>query len=431
MHLDWNLWNRANALLTLSFPGETTIGSQWNSLFHAFKRCCQVSELNVVLDIGPAVHQNEGLSRYANRLATHLWQSQNKRINLALFYNAHSGHRLPTHLQLIPTRTIQLGQYRWRFGALASHYLCLRQLKKAIALPPNGSLSHPAYIYHATEHLLPSLPTPTVLTIHDLIFERYPEHHTRKNVLFLKFAVPLFVKAAQRIVAVSEHTKRDLIQLYQTPEHKIDVIYEGLDDEFSPADPTDVEAIRHRYSPNRPYLLMVGSLNPRKNHAASMEALARLKARGCPHRLVIAGGSGWMFEPVHQLVGKLHLENDVAFVGYVPDGDLPALYTGADCVLVPSIYEGFGFSVLEAMVCRTPVVCSNVSSLPELAADAALIVSPSDIDAMTNAIYQILSQPKVAENLRAAGVERAAKFRWETCAAQTVELYENLMNHHC
>ncbi|MBV7329622.1 glycosyltransferase family 4 protein [Chloroflexi bacterium TSY] len=388
-----------------------------------------MSELNVVLDMGPAVHQNEGLSRYANRLATHLSQSQSKRLNLTLFYNEHSGHTLPAHLQKLPTRTIKLGQYRWRFGALASHYLRLRLLEKIIAPAKAGYSSHPAYIYHATEHLLPSLSTPTVLTIHDLIFERYPKHHTRKNVLFLKFAVPLFVKAAQQIIAVSEHTKRDLIQLYRTPEHKVDVIYEGLDDEFSPANPNDVETIRDRYSPNRPYLLMVGSLNPRKNHAASMKALARLKARGYSHRLVIAGGSGWMFESVRQLVDRLQLENDVAFVGYVPESELPALYTGADCVLVPSIYEGFGFSVLEAMACGTPVVCSNVSSLPELAKDAALVVSPNDIDAITNAIYQILSQPNVAANLKATGIERAARFRWETCAAQTVELYQNLMNH--
>ncbi|MFN8444592.1 MAG: glycosyltransferase family 1 protein [Caldilineaceae bacterium] len=367
------------------------------------------------MDIGPAVHQNAGLAKYANRLATTLLANHRQEIDLTLFYNAHSNHHLPDSLHAAPHKTLAMGQYPWRLSVLASQLLHINYTP----LTPHPS----PLIYHATEHLLPRFPYPTVLTVHDLIFERYPQHHTLTNRLFLKVGMPLFVKAATAIIAVSQQTKRDLIELYHTPADKIHVVYEGIDEHFRPASQDEIVRVKTKYSPERPYLLMVGTLEPRKNHTTALRALAHLKQQGFPHRLLVVGGHGWLFEPIRQLVDQLNLSNDVTFTGYIPLADLPSLYSGSDCVLLPSLYEGFGFPVLEAMACGAPVVCSNVSSLPEVAGNAALLVAPEDEWALTTMIQRLLSEPGLAEQMKEEGLRQAASFTWEKCAEETVALY--------
>jgi glycosyltransferase involved in cell wall biosynthesis len=278
-------------------------------------------------------------------------------------------------------------------------------------------------LYHATEHLLPRLPLPSVMTVHDLIFERYPQHHKFTNRAFLKVGMPLFVRAATRIITVSRHTAHDLISMYRAGEGKIAVIYNGVDSTFQPPSPEQIVDVRRRYSPDRPYLLMVGTLEPRKNHRLALDALAQLKAIGYPHRLIVGGGRGWLFEPISNAVESLGLMDDVSFVGHVAEADLPALYGAADAFLFPSEYEGFGLPLLEAMACGTPVVSSRASSLPELAGEAALLIDPRDAGALTSAIRHIIDQPEVALSLRQRGLLQARKFSWKATACQTAQLY--------
>ena len=379
--------------------------------------------LAVTLDAGPAVHQRAGLRRYAEQLASHLFTEQQQVVALTLVYNAHSGHTLPPALQKVPCQSWPMGQYAWRLSVLASQLL--RRPAYEHRLPPG-------HLYHATEHLLPYLRRPTVLTVHDLIFERYPQHHKLTNRLFLAVGMRLFVRAADAIIAVSQQTKRDLIELYGTPAQKIQVIYQGIDPSFAPAAPAQIAQVQAQYSLRatdgslRPYLLMVGTLEPRKNHLTAMRALLRLKQAGLPHCLLMAGGEGWLFGPIREQVTKLGLTADVHFTGYVPAADLPALYGGAACVLQPSLYEGFGFPVLEAMACGAPVVCSNVSSLPEAAGDGAILVPPLDDEALAAAIQQLVSRPALAQQLREKGVQQASHFRWQRCAAETVALYRQI-----
>lgn len=367
------------------------------------------------------MHQGAGLARYAEQLAVHLRGEYGKAVALQLFYNAHSGHRLPHSLHAAPFHSLSMGQIAWRLSVLASQIA--RRPYRPIAQIVEANSSMQPMLYHATEHLLPYLRTPTVLTVHDLIFERYPEHHTRRNVWFLTVGMRLFTRAATAIIAVSQHTRRDLIELYNAPPDKIHVIYEGIDSAFRPASPVEVARVRAHYGLHRPYLLMVGTLEPRKNHAAALYALARLKADGQPHQLVIVGGRGWLFEPIRRRINELGLTDDVVFTGYAPACDLPPLYTGAACALLPSLYEGFGFPALEAMACAAPVVCSNVSSLPEVVGDAALLASPYDIDALTAAIHLVLTQPTLAEHMRQRGLQQASRFCWSRCAAETAALY--------
>lgn len=380
--------------------------------------------LSVLYDIGPAVHQGAGLARYAERLAVHLCSQEHQSVELALFYNAHSGHRPPVTLGDVPAHRLRMGQIAWRLSVLASQMVHrpYPPVARIAGADPTQSM-----LYHATEHLLPYLDTPTVLTVHDLIFERYPEHHTQRNVWFLKVGMRLFTRSATAIIAVSQHTRRDLIELYAVAPEKVHVIYEGIDPTFRPASAAEVARVAAQYAPDRPYLLMVGTLEPRKNHAAALHVLARLKTEGLPHRLVVVGGRGWLFEPIRRLVDELGLVEDVSFAGYVPADDLPPLYTGAACVLLPSLYEGFGFPALEAMACAAPVVCSNVSSLPEVTGDAALLAPPQDVEALADAVRLVVTQPALAERMRGRGLHQAARFRWDRCAAETAALYRSVM----
>ncbi len=388
--------------------------------------------LTVTLDIGPAVHQNAGLARYAERLAAHLLRDHADDVDLTLFYNAHSGHELPPSLANAPARTVNMGQLPWRLSALASQLVGQPLHERWIFHSPAPQLPSFPTLYHATEHLLPHLRQPAILTVHDLIFEHYPEHHTRRNHLFLRVAVPRFARAAEALIAVSHHTKRDLVELYNLPPEKIHVIHEGIDASFAPAAEGEVARVRRAHGIEGAYLLMVGTLEPRKGHATALRALARLlsAANNLEHKLVIVGGAGWLFEPVRTLVEELRLTDRVLFTGYVPQGDLAPLYTGAACALVPSLYEGFGFSVLEAMACGAPVICSNVSSLPEVAGGAALLVPPGDDEALAASIKEVLSDPALVVDLRERGQRQASHFRWASTARETVELYREVATRH-
>ncbi len=372
------------------------------------------SPLRVTLDAGPAVHQWAGLARYTERLVSALWHNCRREVDLNLFYNSHSGHQLPAAIASVPARSIRLHQYPWRLGALACQLLRAPVIERR--LPANG-------VYHAAEHLLPWMTRPAVMTVHDLIFERFPQHHTRANRAFLRVAMPLFVRRADAIIAVSQHTKGDLLDLYATPSQKVYVVDEGIDEHFRQANEGEIRRAREKHSIRRPYLLMVGTLEPRKNHSLAFEALARLKTDGWPHCLVVVGGRGWLFGAVRRQIEALGLADDIIFAGAVPDADLPALYSGADSFLMPSLYEGFGIPVLEAMACGAPVVSSKASSLPYVAGDAALFIEPLTAQALAAAVRNLLSNKDLAATMRANGLRRASRFCWKRTARETVDVY--------
>ncbi len=373
-------------------------------------------KVSVLLDAGPVVHQQAGLNRYATQLAIHLWQTQRDRLDLQLFHNAHSGHTLPDALQAVPGHALPMGQYRWRLSVLAGQLLNVPRYERA--LPPTD-------VYHATEHLLPRLHRRTVLTVHDLIFKRLPQTHTWKNRTFLSTGMPLFLQQADAIIAVSAQTKRDLEDIYHVASSRVTVIPEGIEAHFRPVarDAPDSRAIQNRHGP---YCLMVGTLEPRKNHAAVLQALAWLRARGHILKLVIVGGQGWKFSPVQDLVTELDLQAQVEFVGFVPEALLPAYYSNAIALLQPSLYEGFGFPILEAMACGTPVVTSNRSCLPELVGSNALVVNPDDIPALGDTMQRLWQQPELRDALRAKGLRHARQFTWTETSRQTADLYLSL-----
>jgi glycosyltransferase involved in cell wall biosynthesis len=237
------------------------------------------------------------------------------------------------------------------------------------------------------------------------------------------------VRHAEAVIAVSESTKRDALQLFGLPQEKVIAIPNGVDDRMkSIQDHGAIEALRQRYDLPKKMLLFLGTLEPRKNILTLLEAYALLRQRPTvSHELVIAGGQGWYYEEIYQAVERLGLEGSVRFPGYVPDEELPLWYNAADLFVYPSLYEGFGLPPLEAMACGTPVVVANTSSLPEVVGDAGLMVDPHDPQALAEAIYSVLSNPVRHQRLAEAGQARARNFSWRTTAKKTAALYHRVL----
>lgn len=372
--------------------------------------------MTIYFDLSAAAHRRAGLGRYAESLAHALIPLLGDR--LAFFYNAEDGVTPVEGLESYPTRTVSLGYKPWRMA------VWLGQL----GYVPFNSLLPGAELYHATEHLLMRLTgAPTVLTVHDLIFRRYPAHHKRLNRWYLNLTMPLYCRRATRIIAVSEQSKRDVVEAYGIAPDKITVVYEAAAPGFRPQLPETVAYAKQRYGLPERYLLSVGTIEPRKNLGRVLVAFERLRGEGLVDALVIVGKRGWLYDDFFAQLEASPAKQAVIFPGWVDDGDLPAIYAGAAAVAFPSEFEGFGLPALEGMACGAPVVCSNTSSLPEIAGDAALLVTPTDTDDITAALRRALKEPGLAEEMRRRGYAQAAKFSWERAARETVDVYEQAM----
>jgi glycosyltransferase involved in cell wall biosynthesis len=233
------------------------------------------------------------------------------------------------------------------------------------------------------------------------------------------------VQHADYVLADSQATKDDLSELYGTPPDKIEVLLSGVDVRFCPV--TDAAALlttRRQYNiGDRPYLFAVGTVQPRKNYSRLIQALARLREAGYDLDLVIAGGKGWLEDPIYATIRETAMQDYVRLIGFADEADLPALYSGAACTAFPSLCEGFGLPVLESMACGTPVVTSKVSSLPEVAGDAALLIDPYDADAIADALRLLLDDSSLRQDLIQKGMERAKRFTWDAAAHHLREIY--------
>jgi len=277
--------------------------------------------------------------------------------------------------------------------------------------------------------LPPTLPgARTVLTIHDLTFIRDPESAFPRLRRYLNRVVPRSVARAVHILADSVATKNDVVELFGTQLDKITVLYGGVDAHFAPVqEPDRLAAVRARYGIGQaPFILGIGTVQPRKNYRRLIQAFADLNPSASGLQLVIAGGKGWMYDQIFAEVKQLGLESWVIFPGFVDDDDLPALYSAAEMLAYPSIYEGFGLPILEAMACGTPVVTSRSSSLPELAGDAALLVEPTDVADIADAMRRLRQDADLRRRLVAQGFGQTRKFTWEKAAHQLLGVYEAL-----
>ncbi len=268
-----------------------------------------------------------------------------------------------------------------------------------------------------------------VSTIHDVSFYTHPQYHQKANIDHCMKGTVDAVRHADKIIAISEHTKTDLIKHFHCPEEKIVVTPLGYDREFyfPVSDEVAVGDVLRKYGLTTPYIFALGTVEPRKNIdglISAYDALPRdLKQR---YQLIVGGGKGWLDDKIFQLLKERDLESRVKFIGYVEEEDLKYLYSGATCFVFPSHYEGFGLPLLQAMACGCPAVAAGNSSLFEVAGDAVLLVDSTDITTITAAIKRLLTDPKLAASLREKALLQANKFSWEDCAQKTLALYQSL-----
>ena len=289
----------------------------------------------------------------------------------------------------------------------------------------------PIDIFHSPNFVLPPVArASTVLTIHDLSFIRVPQCAEPSLREYLARVVPKAVTRADRVLADSHNTKKDIIELLEVSPDKVDVVPAGVDDRFRPvADSNSLETVRRKYHLGKgPFILSLGTLEPRKNFTGVMEGYALLKhEQKLPHRLVIAGGKGWLCEGIFETVRRLQLEDEITFAGFIEDKDLPALYSLADLFAFPTLYEGFGLPVLEAMACGTPVVTADNSCMPELVGDAAILIDARDTEGLAEAMGQVISDQELRDSLIEQGLARARLFTWPQAAQKLLEAYNRLL----
>lgn len=361
--------------------------------------------LTIAIDASrTTVAQRTGTENYSLRLIRALLQLDSPHRFVLYFRDAPPAGLLPEHpradVRIIPARRV------WTHARFA---LALWRTRPDVTFVP--------------AHTLPLwFPGPAVVTIHDLGYVYFPDAHTGFSRRYLDWATRHSAQRATRILTGSLATVDDLAAHYGISQRKVKVVYHAVDETLQPVtDPAALAAVRQRYGLPRRYLLFVGTLQPRKNIARLVQGYARWAAAQVDPdvALVLAGQQGWLYDPAWTAgVGGVILP------GYIADEDVAALYSGAEALLFPSLYEGFGFPVLEAMRCGTPVITSSTSSLPEVAGDAALLVNPRDVDAIAAAIGRVLGDAALRADLVAKGLAQERRFTWERAAEQTLRVLE-------
>jgi len=289
---------------------------------------------------------------------------------------------------------------------------------------------NPVDVLHVQFTAPPFCPCPVVVSIHDLSFEHLPQTFNRRSRTQLRLTVRHSARRAAKILTLSEHTRRDVIETYGVAPDVVSAIPLAAPAHFGPVThDKELQRVRHTYGIDGDYVLSVGSIQPRKNLVRLIKAYAALRgARAgnkCP-KLVIVGKCAWLYDETLRALEQTGVEDSVVLTGYVPEPDLPALYSGALCFIYPSYFEGFGLPPLEAMKCGAPVIVGNATSLPEVVGEAALKVDPFDVSAIAAAMDQLINNSELRAELRVKGLARAKMFDWNDTAQRTLAVYEQV-----
>jgi glycosyltransferase involved in cell wall biosynthesis len=352
------------------------------------------------VDAHSLLGQQTGVATYVHNLVREL-QGVAKPGEIELF----SSHSLNEDYHL-PVRVVP-GHPFWTTFWLGTHFL-LRGHAPQVMLYPAHAL--PWYS-----------PSKNVVVIHDLAFELFPDHFTPSDLKRLRRLTHRAVRKADHLIAVSKSAKDDLVRLYGVSPDKITVVYHGCDHELFKIQP-DITPVLKKYALNRPYLVSVGTLQKRKNHLGLLRAWETARHNGLDVDLVLVGGKGWLSDELFKAIADSPYNKDIHQVGYVDREELPALYQGAVAFVLPSLYEGFGMPVLEAMACGTPAITSNTSSLGELYQDVAITVDPTDKEALVKSMREMVENKSLREELSQKGLSYAEKFTWEKTATETYQL---------
>lgn len=365
--------------------------------------------MNIGIDAHMLGHQETGNETYVLELVRALAQRESAD---TFFVYVENPAALPQVVGSVPHMRVK--QLRTRSGATR----LLREFPQRAA---QDRLDVLHFSYNAPLRL-PSA-CATVVTIHDISFEEHPEWFPRRLRTFLKWSVPRSARMAAAVTTDTECARDDIVRLYRLPAAKVQVTPYAAHRRYQPlTDGGALAATRAKYNTSERFVLAVCNMQPRKNLVRLMQAFAQAKSNyALPHKLVLVGQQLWLTGGV--LAQARALGEDVVLTGYVPDADLPLLYNAADVFVYPSLYEGFGLPVLEAMACGTPVITSNISSLPEVAGDAARLVDPYNVDEIALALYEMMCDEGARMEWRTRGLARARLFTWERTAEQTVQVY--------
>jgi len=378
--------------------------------------------MNLLIDYTPAIRQSAGIGRIIRGQVSAL-QAANPGYDIRLFVSGQVSQAerdaapLPLHtIPFLSERNLLRIWHRLNFPFPRIDWFA----------------GGPADLLHATDFVLPpSASRRQIVTVHDLAFLRYPDAAMPSLHRYLNVVVPRSVRRADHVIADSQHTANDLHELWQIPPERISVVQGAVDLlHFCPQpDPAAQEAVRQKYAiGERPFILGLSKLQPRKNFARLIQAFHTARQEAAfPHRLVIGGGKGWLFDEIFATAQELGLQEDVIFPGFVDDADLPALFSAAEFFAYPSLYEGFGLPILEAQACGAPVLTADNSCLPEAASDGALYVDAESVESIAAGLVRLATDGALLDDLRAKGFANAAKFTWERSAQQLVDAYAKAM----
>jgi glycosyltransferase involved in cell wall biosynthesis len=385
--------------------------------------------MRIGIDYTAAARQRAGIGRYTRELVSALLALESAAESSRQYVVfAATGGLKPETLRAEPQAeawNLKPGPgVRLRTVPLTDDWLA--RLWHRLRLPiPVETITGPLDVFYSPDFVLPPTRrlTRTLLTIHDLSFLHCPEAFVPALRRYLERVVPRSIARADRVLADAASTRSDIVSFLGVSPDKVEVLYSGVNARFRPeGEPRERERLQARYGiGDQPYILSVGTLQPRKNYLRLIRAFANLKPET---QLVIAGGRGWLYEAIFSEAER-HGDR-VRILGFVDEADLPALYRNAALFAFPSLYEGFGLPVLEAMACGIPVVCSNASSLPEVAGEAGLLVDPLDTDGLAEAMRCVLEDSGLRREMIARGAAQAARFTWERAARQLLGVFESL-----
>jgi glycosyltransferase involved in cell wall biosynthesis len=320
------------------------------------------------------------------------------------------------------------GKANWRIERVAAGSRSARLAWEQAQLP--GALGRLGIdVLHSTHHTLPlvGVRCKRVVTIHDVTFFRIPDRYPPARRLYMQTLTRLAARAADAIIVPSNTVRDDVVRVLRVPASKVTAVYEAAGAQYRPIPLDAAEAVVHEYGIDGPYVLSVGSLEPGKNRGRLIRAMRELRDAGIDYRLVVVGQKAWKYEVDFALVDELGMRDRVQFLGYVKDEHLPALYRVATAFAFPSLYEGFGLCVIEAMACGTPVLTSSISATAEVAGDAALLVDPLSVGAIRDGLRELLTDAGRRADLAARGRARAAEFSWRRAADETHALYSRIV----
>ena len=313
-----------------------------------------------------------------------------------------------------------VGPVDWRFPT--------RWLWMQAMLPVTLSRLRPRFC-HFTNGMAPlGCPCPYVLTLHDMSLFLHARTQPLKSRLLIRSLVPRVARRASAVITPTQSARADIIRVLGLPPDRVHVVSGGVDPAFRRIDtPGALDPVRRRYGLDRPFILSVGTLEPRKNLGRLTRAFGQLRAQGRQEELVLVGRNGWGRDEARRVADELGIATAVRTLGYVPESDLPALYALARVVAFPSLYEGFGFPIVEAMACGTPLLTSNRSAMAEVGRDAALLVDPTAVGSIADGLAALLDDQPLRDRLRGAGLRRAASLSWQTVAERTVAVYDRVL----